>query len=120
MVTRKIGVWVLAGILILCLTDRATAHAILLAATPAAQQVTHGPEVVVKLRFNSRIDGKRSRLLLIAADGTHHILSIEAQPSPDTLAAKATGLEKGSYVIRWQVLANDGHVTRGEVPFHVE
>jgi hypothetical protein len=120
MVIRKIGLWVLAGILILCLTDRANAHAILLAVTPAVQEVTHGPEVIVKLRFNSRIDGKRSRLLLIASDGTQHILPIAAQPSPDTLAATATGLKKDSYVIRWQVLANDGHVTRGEVVFHVE
>lgn len=120
MVTRKIGLWVLAGILCFCLTDRANAHAILLSATPAVQQVTHGPEVVVKLRFNSRIDGKRSRLLLIGSDGTQNILSIEAQPSPDTLTATATGLKRDFYVIRWQVLANDGHITRGEVPFHVE
>jgi methionine-rich copper-binding protein CopC len=27
---------------------------------------------------------------------------------------------KGAYVLRWQVLATDGHITRGKVPFRVE
>jgi methionine-rich copper-binding protein CopC len=36
------------------------------------------------------------------------------------LSAKLTGLVKGAYVLRWQVLATDGHITRGKVPFRVE
>jgi methionine-rich copper-binding protein CopC len=43
-----------------------------------------------------------------------------AQPSPDVLSATGHGLTKGAYVLRWQVLADDGHITRGEVPFHVD
>jgi hypothetical protein len=29
------------------------------------------------------------------------------------------GLIPGAYVVRWQVLAVDGHITRGDVPFTV-
>jgi methionine-rich copper-binding protein CopC len=31
-----------------------------------------------------------------------------------------TGLVKGAYVLRWQILAMDGHITRGNVPFQVK
>ena len=37
----------------------------------------------------------------------------------DVLAASAT-LTPGAYVMRWQVLAVDGHITRGDVPFTVQ
>ena len=36
----------------------------------------------------------------------------------DVLTAHAE-LAAGAYVLRWQVLAIDGHITRGEVPFRV-
>jgi copper resistance protein C len=42
------------------------------------------------------------------------------QPLPDTLSATGHKLAKGAYVLRWQVLSSDGHITRGEVPFQVE
>ena len=45
--------------------------------------------------------------------------AIGQQSAPDTLDSKATGLKPGAYRIRWQVLAPDGHITRGEVPFSV-
>jgi methionine-rich copper-binding protein CopC len=29
-------------------------------------------------------------------------------------------LSAGGYTIRWQALASDGHITRGEIPFVVQ
>jgi methionine-rich copper-binding protein CopC len=98
----------------------ANAHAILLSATPGMRKDTRGPDVPIKLRFNSRVDGKRSRLTLIAPNGELSALPIDEQPSPDTLTSQGKGLKSGSYIIRWQVLANDGHITRGELPFRVQ
>jgi len=98
----------------------ASAHAILLGATPAANQVVTGRNIPVELHFNSRIDGKRSRLALMGPDGHERALPIDGQPSPDTLTAKTGSLPPGSYVILWQVLAEDGHITRGELPFRAQ
>ena len=95
-------------------------HAILLFAIPAAKQVVNGPDVPIRLRFNSRIDARRSRIMLVASDGAQTALTITKQASPDTLSAEAKELKQGSYVLRWQVLANDGHITRGEVPFQIQ
>ena len=95
------------------------AHAVLIDATPASDSTIPGPDVDVKLRFNLRIDRARSRLTLVFPDGKTIALNIAAQDAPDMLVARATGLGRGSYRLRWQVLAVDGHITRGELLFHV-
>ena len=111
---RKVQV---LAVLLLIAVGPTWAHAILLAATPSANQVVAGGNVDVRLRFNSRIDAKRSRLVILGPDGRERPLAIDEQPSPDVLTAKPEPLIPGSYVLRWQVLAEDGHITRGEVPF---
>jgi methionine-rich copper-binding protein CopC len=97
----------------------ASAHAVLLESSPALKSAVSGPDVPVKLRFNVRIDALRSRLTLIRPDGSAQALEISKHTPPDTLSAEATGLTVGAYRLRWQVLASDGHITRGEIPFTV-
>ncbi|MGA2421530.1 MAG: copper resistance CopC family protein [Candidatus Acidiferrum sp.] len=97
----------------------AAAHAVLLEATPAANASVKAPDVTFRLRYNVRIEAGRSRLSLLLPDKSVKPLATVEQPSPDTLSTNAAGLAPGSYVLRWQVLASDGHITRGEVPFTV-
>jgi len=97
----------------------AAAHAILLESNPPLKSAVSGPDVPIKLRFNVRIDALRSRLTLIHPDGSAQALEINKQTPADTLSAEATGLPAGAYRLRWQVLASDGHITRGEIPFTV-
>jgi methionine-rich copper-binding protein CopC len=94
-------------------------HAILKETSPAANSSVAGPDVPVILKFNVRIDAGRSKMQLLHQDNTVTDLMIEKQTSPDTLSGKATGLKAGAHSIRWQVLAPDGHITRGEIPFKV-
>jgi methionine-rich copper-binding protein CopC len=96
------------------------AHAILVEASPAAGSAVGGPDLAVRLRFNSRIDGARSRLTLVRPDKQERVLTLDEQPGPALLTARVTGLVPGAYRLRWQVLATDGHITRGEVPFRVK
>jgi methionine-rich copper-binding protein CopC len=98
----------------------AGAHAILTSSIPGARQVMQGPEISIKLTFNSRIDAKRSRLMLVSSDRSERPLNIVDQPSPEVLSSAAKGIKAGSYILRWQVLANDGHISRGEIPFSVQ
>jgi copper resistance protein C len=104
----------------LCFSWPLLAHAILLSANPSANQVVEGQKIPVTLRFNARIDAKRSRLVLVDPGGREIPLAIEDQPTPDTLGATVQGLTTGLYLLRWQVLAADGHITRGEVPFRAK
>jgi copper resistance protein C len=108
-----------AGLMLLLVAQYAEGHAILKESSPTANSSVAGPDVPLSLKFNVRIDSARSKLQLSNPDKTTTDLVIEKQPSPDTLTAKAVGLKPGQYKILWQVLAPDGHITRGEVPFKV-
>ncbi len=94
-------------------------HAILVSSAPAPNEAVHGATVQMQLRFNSRIDVKRSRLMLLLPDGGERALTAD-QPSPEIVRSDIEGLAPGAYVLRWQVLAEDGHITRGELPFRTQ
>ncbi len=97
----------------------ANAHAVLLESSPSTNATVAGTGVPIELRFNVRIDAHRSRLVLILPGGAPQPLEIHKQASADTLSSTALGLQAGVYRLRWQVLAADGHITRGEVLFTV-
>lgn len=97
----------------------AAAHAIILAARPATNAIVHGPSLAVELRFNSRLDPERSRLMLVVTDGSAKTLALLTSERPDALRAEINDLQPGHYRLRWQVLALDGHITRGDIPFTV-
>ena len=95
------------------------AHAVLKRAVPDAGSIIAGPAITFLLQFNTRVDSKRSRLSLVTPDGKTMSLDIGPQPTPDALVAPAKGLLTGEYKLRWQVLASDGHITRGQYSFRV-
>ena len=109
----------LAVVLVASGSAAANAHAIVVSSQPVAGAVVHGKTVALVVRFNSRIDPVRSRLLLVRADGTSTTLALSDTQNPDTLAATVGELAPGAYRLRWQVLAIDGHITRGDIPFTV-
>jgi len=105
-------------ILLFGFASQAWAHAILVKSKPALHSSVNGPDVAIWLRFNVRIDGGRSRVQLAASDGSLQTLSCK-QSSPDILESQASGLKPGAYKLIWNVLASDGHMSKGEVPFTV-
>ena len=109
----------LAVALLLLSPSSSLAHAVLVESSPALKSSVAGPDVPLKLRFNVRIDAVRSRLTLVDPDGASQTLEISKQDSPEIISGEAKGLHPGLYRLRWQVLASDGHITRGEIPFTV-
>ncbi len=104
----------------LAMPELARAHAVLVASTPKINGVVHGGSLHVNLQFNSRVDGPHCTLSLVSPDGQAHFLTLAVQPAPAQIASEADGLKSGSYILRWQALAADGHITRGAIPFRVE
>lgn len=101
------------------LATPALAHAIIVSSVPAAGATVAGPDIDLAFTFNVRIDAGRSKLTLTAPDGSSADVAILPNDSPAVLAAHLTGLKSGAYSVRWQVLATDGHITRGDVGFTV-
>jgi methionine-rich copper-binding protein CopC len=118
--TRNPRNWFFLFLIFCVIVVPLSAHAILVTASPAAGTSVSGPQVPLSLRFNSRIDAKRSRLTLVRPDKSSALLEMETQASPDSLNAVAKDLVPGSYTVRWQVLASDGHITRGQYAFQVK
>lgn len=115
--SNHLKVWLLSAIIMA--PSLAQAHAILEESIPAAgASVSSGP-LDLHLRYNSRIDRGRSRLILIRPDRTKDTIPIAPDGPPDIINAHLQ-LSPGNYVIRWQVLAVDGHITRGDVPLTVK
>lgn len=116
---KTIAAFAVAAIVMLWTARYVEAHAVLKESQPAANGKVAGPDVPILLRYNARIDAKLSKVQLLNPDNSTTDLTIDKQTAADTLNTKATGLKPGAYRIRWQVLAPDGHITRGEVPFTV-
>ncbi len=98
----------------------ARAHAVIIESVPAENATVPPGDLDITLRYNSRIDHARSRLILVAADGASSPLDIAQDSAPDVVVAKASKLTAGAYRLRWQVLAIDGHLTRGDIVFSVK
>jgi methionine-rich copper-binding protein CopC len=117
----NVGTMLRAGALALAALPvrNADAHAILMASKPAAAGHVAQGDLQISLRFNSLIDIKRSRLVLVRPDGEEVTLPITSVPTGETMLAHVQVVTPGDNLLRWQVLAVDGHITRGNVPFDV-
>ena len=107
------------------LAAAAQAHAIIRESSPApGASIAAGP-VQVRLAFNSRLDHARSQLAVapvrLGGGGTADEVRVPiAEDSPATeLHGLTAPLAPGAWRIRWQVLALDGHITRGDIAFTV-
>jgi copper resistance protein C len=118
LVLRRCETWLPTIAAAMLLPVLAQAHAILEESTPPAGASVKAGPLFLSFRYNSRIDRSRSRLTLIRADHSHDTIPIAPGSPPDIVAARLN-LPPGAYVVRWQVLAVDGHITRGDVAFTV-
>ncbi len=107
-----------AGGLVPLLSRPAAAHALVMSSTPAPGARLATAPAQVALRFNSRIDHGRSRLTLHGPDHAALPLPLATGTDPALVeAALPAGLAPGAWRLRWQVLAVDGHITRGDIFF---
>jgi copper resistance protein C len=99
--------------------NTAHAHAVVIEAQPRVNAAVAPGEVTIRLRYNSRLDVARSRLVLTTPGGATVQLTPQAGTGADELVAIAPAGAAGGYRVRWQVLTLDGHLTRGDIPFRV-
>lgn len=114
----RLTIRALTGLAFLLLPHLARAHAILEDSAPQAGAAVPPGPLDLRFRYNSRIDRARSRLVLMRPDRSRDTVPMEPDGPPDIIRCHLD-LTPGAYVVRWQVLAVDGHITRGDVPFTV-
>lgn len=118
----RLHMYILAVLLaaIVLTPPMALAHAVLVTSNPARDSTVQGPDVPMTFKFNSRLDASKSEVTIVDPSGQSKTLTIDQQKEPDTMTTHATQLKPGKYMIRWQVLSVDGHITRGEIVFEVK
>lgn len=118
----------LAPVLLLmaCLTlaapRAASSHAIVLESSPTHDAVLPRAPSLVTLRFNSRIEKRFTRVTLALADQAPVPVALptaDAEATPDRLTIPLQPLGPGVYVLRYRVLAVDGHISEGALRFTV-
>jgi methionine-rich copper-binding protein CopC len=118
----------LAPVLLLmaCLTLAAprvaSPHAIVLESSPTHDAVLPRAPSLVTLRFNSRIEKRFTRVTLALADQAPVAVALptaDAEATPDRLTIPLQPLGPGVYVLRYRVLAVDGHISEGALRFTV-
>ena len=99
----------------------ARAHAIVHEATPAHDCVLAAPPTRLVLRFNSKIEHALSRVTIETAIGRPVALPVARATEQDAarLVVPLSPLAPGTYIVRYRVLAADGHVTEGALRFTI-
>jgi len=100
----------------------ALAHAIVLESSPANDADLAASPGRIVLRFNSRIEAALSRVTIETANGRAMALPAvrDAGPEANRLVVPVGPLTPGTYIVRYRVLAADGHVTEGALRFSVK
>jgi methionine-rich copper-binding protein CopC len=99
----------------------AAAHAIVLDSSPAHEAALAQPPARIVLRFNSRIEAALSRVTIESGNGRPVALPAGRDAGEaNRLMAPVGPLAPGTYVVRYRVLAADGHVTEGALRFTVK
>ena len=112
----------LSAWLVLLPVSPASAHAIVLESSPVHDAVLERAPERVPLRFNSKIEKRFTRVTLTAGDRPPASIVLpggdDASP-PDRVVIPLSPLAPGVYVLRYRVLAVDGHITEGALRFTV-
>jgi methionine-rich copper-binding protein CopC len=88
---------------------------------PVHDAVLSRPPERIMLRFNSKIEKRLTRVSLTAGNGAPVALPVATGgfEAPDRLVIPLQPLGPGIYVLRYRVLAADGHITEGALRFRV-
>ena len=112
----------LSALLVLLMVSPASPHAIVLESSPVHDAVLERAPGQVTLRFNSKLEKRFTRITLANGDRPPAPVALpgddDASP-PDRIVIPLSPLAPGVYVLRYRVLAVDGHITEGALRFTV-
>jgi copper transport protein len=99
----------------------AHAHAAALATEPASGSTVETSPQSILVRFGSPVEISVGALRLVDEKGANVAIGAPEHPGGEVnaVAASVSGLADGGYVAVYQVIASDGHLTRGAFTFQV-
>jgi copper transport protein len=118
-VRRLLGLIAVAAALIA--PSSAAAHAALTGSDPAAGARLGATPTAVRVSFTERPDPSLSRVEVVdsAGQSRQRGRAVPAAGDPQTLVVPVERLPRGSYTVRYRVIARDGHPSEGTLTFGV-
>lgn len=112
---------VLAAAVMASTPGQVAAHALVVESEPASGAQLTEPPARIYLRFNSKLEKRLSHVTLGPAKGRPVALpiAVDGSEKPDRILLPLAPLAPGPYVLRYKVLAVDGHITEGRLTFTV-
>jgi methionine-rich copper-binding protein CopC len=95
------------------------AHAYPTVSSPENGAVLKESPQEVRIQFTEGLELAFSQITVKGSNGEVFSQGKMRQPAQDTLAIDLKSLSPGSYVVEWQVLSVDTHVTEGVLRFTV-
>jgi copper resistance protein C len=108
-------------LLLLLIPSIASAHAVLVKASPSRRAVLATPPSRVELIFNERLEPAYSTLSVWSSADTR-VDDGKIVVGPDDPRRLSVGLPSvpgGTYTVKFRVLSVDGHLVEGTFPFEV-
>jgi methionine-rich copper-binding protein CopC len=107
---------------LLCLGagGEARAHARLVAARPAENRTATPPPTGLALKFSEAIEREFAQVTVSGSDGKPvktGAVALDPNDKATLIVTFAAPLADGSYLVSWQVVAADGHRTKGSYRF---
>jgi copper transport protein len=100
----------------------ASAHALLVRSTPAANAILAQPPVQVEIFFSEPLEGQLSSVLVFSSNNLRvDAGDVRVDPAdPTRLTVTLHALTDGVYTVTWKAVSSiDGHQTTGSFPFAV-
>jgi copper resistance protein C len=126
--TRGVSAWrvsiaALAFLLLVGAGGEAFAHAKLVSSNPAANATVTPPPISLILKFSESIEIKFAQVRLSDASGAVVATGSPTQDPADrgvVIVEVSAPLTDGRYTVSWQVVAADGHKTKGTYHFNAK
>ncbi len=107
-------------LLLLCLgAESAAGHALVVKTSLGDRPVKPDTPTTVVFSFSQKVQLPFTKVLLVSADGGERSLKLTPGKSQGEVEVELPGLPAGRYLLRYNVLAIDGHFTQGVVRFQV-
>jgi copper transport protein len=117
---RALAIAVLVAALVHAARGVLHAHAMLVAAEPAAESVIATSPTRVRLLFSEEIEPSLAHISVVASDGRVDALRVSSDPHDvDAVIGTVRRLSAGAYRIVWHVVSADGHPVGGSFVFWV-
>jgi methionine-rich copper-binding protein CopC len=100
-------------------SGRGAAHAALEQSTPRADESLRQAPAIVTLYFDSELEPVFSKLTVADEQGAQVSVG-DARANRKSLSVRLGAVARGTYHVRWDVVAHDGHRSKGDYVFTVK